>query len=82
MLLAIGNGFEVPSYAENIMRFRREGYSRDLPVFGDPAEVSAFTAPELPAMAGWRQRIVAGVTTAAELDRVESRFGMVALSDS
>lgn len=74
--LVLNNGFKVPSYAENIMRLRREGYSRVLPVFDDPTEVTAFASLELPTMVGLRQRIEAGVTSGAALDRVESRFGM------
>lgn len=74
--LVLNNGFKVPSYADNIMCLRREGYQRVLPVFDDPAEVTAFAGLELPTMVGLRQRIDGGVTTHAALERVDSRFGM------
>lgn len=74
--LVICNGFKVPSYADNIKALRREGYVNVLPVLDSPAEVDAFATLELPLMVGLRQRIEAGVTTRAALDRVESRFGM------
>lgn len=74
--LVINNGFKVPSYAENIIALRREGYANVVPVFDSAAEIDAFIGLELPTMVGLRQRIERGVTSLAELERVESRFGM------
>lgn len=74
--LVINNGFKVPSYAENIIALRREGYANVVPVFDSAAEIEAFIGLELPTMVGLRQRIERGVTSLAELERVESRFGM------
>lgn len=74
--LLINNGFKVPSYAENIKRLRREGYEQVLPVFDGPEEIDRFASFELPLSVGLRQRIDSGVTTLAQLNSVESRFGM------
>ncbi|CAA9589728.1 MAG: Biosynthetic arginine decarboxylase [uncultured Thermomicrobiales bacterium] len=74
--LLINNGFKIASYAENIKALRREGYRNILPVFDGPEEIAAFADFELPLAVGLRQRIDHGVTTLAQLDSVESRFGM------
>ncbi len=74
--LLINNGFKIASYAENIKRLRREGYENILPVFDGPEEIERFADFALPLCVGLRQRIDHGVTTLAQLDSVESRFGM------
>jgi arginine decarboxylase len=74
--LVINNGFKVPSYADNIMALRRQGYQNVLPVLESPEEVDVFATLELPTKVGLRQRIEQGVTSLAQLERVESRFGM------
>lgn len=74
--LIINNGFKIPSYAARIKALRREGYVNILPVFDGPEELDTFADFELPLIVGLRQRIDKGVTTRAQLDRVESRFGM------
>jgi arginine decarboxylase len=74
--LIINNGFKIPSYAENIKALRREGFQGVVPVFDGPEEIDAFADFELPLLVGLRQRIDKGVTTRAQLDGVESRFGM------
>jgi arginine decarboxylase len=74
--LVINNGFKIPSYAENIKSLRREGFANILPVFDSPEEIATFADFELPLPVGLRQRIDHGVTDHAELEGVESRFGM------
>jgi arginine decarboxylase len=74
--LIINNGFKIASYADNIKALRREGYANILPVFDGPAEIDAFADFDLPLLVGLRQRIDKGVTNRAQLDGVESRFGM------
>ena len=75
--LVICNGFKIlPSYADNIKALRREGYANVVPVFDSPDEIALFGAGELPMVVGLRQRIEKGVVTLAQLEGVESRFGM------
>ena len=74
--LVINNGFKVPSYADNIKALRHEGHEGVLPVFDERDEIDVFADFELPLLVGLRQRIEQGVTSLAQLARVESRFGM------
>ena len=74
--LILNNGFKIGAYADNIKALRREGYANVLPIFDSPAEIQTFAPFELPLLVGLRQRIEQGVLNLAQLNGVESRFGM------
>ena len=74
--MVLCNGFKVPVYAHNILRLREEGFTRIVPVFDSPGELTPFAESPHPMQAGIRQRTGLQVASLDDLDRIDSRFGM------
>jgi arginine decarboxylase len=54
--LVIANGFKIPSYADNLIRLRAEGFTRVVPVFGEIDEIAPFAESGLSFDVGLRSR--------------------------
>lgn len=70
------NGFKLPAYVHNILELRRAGFAGVLPVLDRPEELALLAGADRPLRVGIRQRIASGAASVADLERVESRFGV------
>lgn len=74
--LILGNGYKTPEYASVIKALRRGGYANVIPVLDSPGELELLANPPQPLKLGVRHRMKLGVRAWADLEAVDSRFGM------
>ncbi len=75
--MVLCNGFKLPgsSYSQQILAFKAE-HDRLIPILENPVELEPLAASGLPFEVGLRQKSYGSARDLAELDQVNSRFGM------